>query len=202
MKTLISRYKLLLVALLAAGCVSSEPGPSPISTPSPVRPVATASVKAPEGPGELQPGPIIGTDGKMLHDGGKLEFIALTTADENDLTIGVWTSLQPTLGKFVVEDPEYYENSVMTVGHDFIKVTPAKTMSSSKLEPKSVEVKPGAGIAYANSKGEFLVSLRDDAKPPDGFTVVGQGSVDLKVAETWKKLKSGVKVKSAGGLRH
>jgi hypothetical protein len=208
MNTLISRYKLLLVALLAAGCVSVGPGAgtttsstprAPVTSPTTIATTSTPEPKETPDLGKLQPGPIVQKDGKPIPDGEFLEYIALET-ESGELVTGVWISLQKDLMAFLQENYGFYEQSTIKIqDENFIRVIPATWMTSSKLA-KVPEIRHTAGLTYANAKGELLISLTD-AKPPEGFVVIGQASVEFSVLEVWKTQKDGVKVIWAGGLK-
>lgn len=146
------------------------------------------------------PGFLLSPEGEEIDSGGKLEFTVLQTS-EGTLTIGVWPSLQPALVTLLRENPELYANSTVSMlDEDFVRIVPAKPFEQSKLQDKAPGVKHSPGLAYANSKGEILISL-SEAAPPEGFQVAGQATVDQNSVDVWKTLKEGRKVESAGGLR-
>ena len=216
MRTLVCHCKLLLVALVATGCVSSTSGPSstpvPNATTSTTR-ISDSSTSTPEVPVTASPAPaeraepqtigpgfLLGPKGEEIDSGGKLEFTVLQTT-EGTLTIGIWPSLQPKMVTLLRDTPELYAGSTVSVlNEDFVRIVPAKPFSQSKLQDKAPAAKLWPGLAYANSKGEVLISLTE-AAPPEGFQVIGQATVDQNSVDVWKTLKEGRKVESAGGLR-
>lgn len=203
MRILISSYKLLLVSLLAVGCVSvGSEGRSPSTVAASVEnstaKATPSSAPTPTDLGELQPGIILRSDGKAVDDGGHLEIIMLE-AESGILTVGVWTSLQEDLTAYFKERPEFYAKSTIKVSDEnFVRVIPIRPLTT-KLT-KTPDIMPAPGLAYANARGELLISLTD-ARPPDGFVIIGQASVAYSALEVWKARKDGVEVIMAGGMR-
>ena len=203
---------LTIVVLLSSGCLSSSSpiasgptGPEAVQTVEPpaqqtvADPSPTADPKEPA-PRKIGPGLLVGAGGEQLGDGGQLEFTVLQTPEGN-ITIGIWPALHPQFFAHLQSTPEFYSGAtILTNDENFVRVVPAKLFVESKLAAGAPVVEPSPGLAFANSKGEILISL-SEAKPPEGFLAIGQATVDLNAVDVWKTVKEGRKVESAGGLR-
>ena len=143
---------------------------------------------------------LVGPSGEQIDDGGKLQYRVLGTS-EGTVTFAVWSSLHPKFAAHIDATPELYANSTIKVlNENFVSIVPPEPFAESKLGTGATTAKPVPGLAYANPKGEVLISL-SEAAPPEGFLVIGQASLDLNAVDVWKTLKEGRKVESAGGLR-